>query len=189
MAFVVVYDACVLYPFSLRDLLIRLAQADLFQAKWTAEILDECFGNLKAKHPDKADQLDRTRTLMGNAVRDWEVVGHESLVEGLELPDPDDRHVLAAAIEAGAQVIVTFNTKHFPASSLGPHGIDAHTPDTFVGHVFDLDEGLVCRVLAEQAGDLRNPPMTAGELLDRLEQHALAQTAARIRRSEHFRAA
>lgn len=103
MAFVVVYDACVLYPNTLRDLLIRIAQAGLCQAKWTAQILDETFSNLQADRPDpKSDALARTRELMIRAVRDCIVQGYESLVEAVDLPDPDDRHVLAAASEGSA---------------------------------------------------------------------------------------
>nr|WTB32140.1 PIN domain-containing protein [Streptomyces sp. NBC_00830] len=100
MAFVVIYDANVLYPNVLRDVLIRVAQAGLVQAKWTEAILDETFRNIKAKNPtlDHA-ALDRTRGLMMRAVRDCLVRGYEPLVEAIELPDPNDRHVLAAAIQ------------------------------------------------------------------------------------------
>lgn len=115
MAFIVVYDANVLYPNTLRDLLIRISQAGLVQAKWTNEILDEMLRALNRNRPDiPSDKLDRLRQLMNAAVRDSLVSGHEVLVEGLKLPDPADRHVLAAAIKAGAQVIVTGNLRHFP---------------------------------------------------------------------------
>src|SRR5262245_39324122 len=119
MPFIVVYDASVLYPSALRDLLIRIAQMGLVQARWTEEILDETFNALMRDRPDlDPARLDRTRTLMGTAVRDWKVVGYEPLVDALKLPDPDDRHVLAAAIRARAQVIVTANLRHFPAVDL-----------------------------------------------------------------------
>lgn len=115
MAFVAVYDANVLYPNILRDVLIRVAGAGLVQAKWTETILDETFRNLRANRPDLApDALGRTRRLMKSAVRDCLVKGYEPLIDILELPDKDDRHVLAAAVRAKAQVIVTFNLKDFP---------------------------------------------------------------------------
>jgi predicted nucleic acid-binding protein len=118
-SFVVVYDACVLYPFHLRDLLVRLAMSGLFQAKWTDAILDECFGSLRRDRSDLDPvRLDHTRQLMCTVVRDCLVTGYEPLVQGLELPDPDDRHVLAAALRSNAQVIVTWNLKDFPASVL-----------------------------------------------------------------------
>jgi hypothetical protein len=98
MPFVVIYDASVLYPNTLRDLLIRLAQSGLIQARWTEHILDEMFAALKRDRPDlDPAKLDRTRTLMGTAVRDWKITGHEPLIDSLKLPDSDDRHVLAAA--------------------------------------------------------------------------------------------
>lgn len=101
---IAVYDANVLYPAPLRDLLIRLAQAGLVQAKWTEMIHDEWTRNLLSNHSGiTPEQVSRTRDLMNLAIRDSLVTGHEPLIETLQLPDPDDRHVLAAAIKAGAQ--------------------------------------------------------------------------------------
>ena len=103
MAFVAVYDASVLYPSTTRDLLIRIAQAGLVQARWTDAILDEVFTNLAKNRPDlNPVKLGRTRELMAGAIRDVLVVGYEPLIDALDLPDPDDRHVLAAAIRARA---------------------------------------------------------------------------------------
>ncbi|MFG2635624.1 PIN domain-containing protein [Streptomyces sp. NPDC048362] len=104
MAFIAVYDANVLYPSTLRDVLIRVAQAGPVQAKWTDQILDETFRNLKEKRPDlDPSKLDRTRELMAGSIRDVLVKGYEPLIDVLELPDRDDCHVLAAAIRAKAQ--------------------------------------------------------------------------------------
>ena len=89
-------------------------------------------------------QLERTRDLMNKAVPDCLVTSYESLIDGLSLPDPDDRHVLAAAIRCQAGVIVTYNLKHFPEEALAPYGIEAQHPDEFVSHLFDLDPGAVC---------------------------------------------
>jgi predicted nucleic acid-binding protein len=117
MGFVAVYDACVLYPSTLRDLLIRIAQAGLVQAKWTEEILEEVFRNRQENRPDlDVERLKRTRELMMGSLRDVLVVGYEPLVDAVSLPDPDDRHVLAAAIRARAQLTVTANLRHFPAT-------------------------------------------------------------------------
>jgi hypothetical protein len=103
MAFVVVYDANVLYGNTLRDLLIRLAMAGRMQAKWTNGILDEMQRNLVANRPDISEEkFGRLRLLTNSAVRDCLVEGYEPLIEELKLPDPDDRHVLVAAIKAGA---------------------------------------------------------------------------------------
>jgi predicted nucleic acid-binding protein len=123
MAFVVVYDANVLYGNTLRDLLIRIAMTGRVQAKWTNQILDEMQRNLGANRPDiPPEKLGNLRRLMNSAVRDCLIEDYETLIEGLKLPDPDDRHVLAAAIRAGAQVIVTSNLKDFPAEDMLPGG-------------------------------------------------------------------
>ncbi len=99
MAFVVIYDACVLYPAPLRDLLIRLAAKGLVRARWTDQILDECFRNILVNRPDLGEaSLQRTRDLMNRALPDVLVTGFEKLIAGLDLPDADDRHVLAAGI-------------------------------------------------------------------------------------------
>jgi predicted nucleic acid-binding protein len=119
MPFVVVYDANALYGNAQRDLLIRIAQSGLVQAKWTDQILDEMLSNLGKKRPDiPAEKLGSLRDLMNKAVRDCLVTGYEPLIESLRLPDPDDRHVLAAAIKSSAQTIVTTNLKHFPEAAL-----------------------------------------------------------------------
>lgn len=131
--FTVVYDANVLYPSMLRDILLRLAGSGNFRARWTNKILDEVFRNLKSNRPDlDPTKLDRTRNLMRQAVDDCLVTGYEDLVESLCLPDRDDRHVLAAAIRCGAQVIVTVNKRDFPKTRLEPFDIEAQSADEFL---------------------------------------------------------
>ncbi|WP_432194461.1 PIN domain-containing protein [Streptomyces sp. bgisy027] len=135
MAFVAIYDANVLYPSTLRDVLIRIAQGGLVQAKWTDQILDETFRNLLKNHQDiPPEKFDRVRALMNAAIRDCLVRGHEPLIDAVKLPDPDDRHVLAAAIRAKAQVVVTFNLKDFPTEALAPWDVEAVHPDASWGH-------------------------------------------------------
>ncbi len=182
MAFAVLYDACVLYPAPLRDLLIRLARTDLFRARWTNEILDECFRNVLANRDYlTASQLDRTRELMNNAVRDCLVESYEGLIEGLTLPDPGDRHVLAAAIRCDAQVIVTWNLKDFPSAALSAYDIEAQDPDEFVLNVIDLSSGAVLLAVQKQAASLKNPPQTFDQVLDTLEAQGLVQSVAALR--------
>src|ERR1700722_17309727 len=134
MAFIVIYDAAALYPNTQRDLLIRIAQLPhLVQARWTEQILDEMVHALQKNRPDISDEkVSRLRTLMTAAVRDCMVTGYEPLIPSLELPDSDDRHVLAAGIKVNAQVIVTRNLKDFPKAKLAPWGIKAKSPDDFV---------------------------------------------------------
>ena len=114
--FTVVFDANVLYPAPLRDFLMRLALTDLFRAKWTNMIHDEWIRNVLIKRPELKEQLKRTRQLMNASVRDCLVEDFEYLIPTIELPDEDDRHVVAAAIHGHADMIVTFNLKDFPES-------------------------------------------------------------------------
>ncbi|MFJ4903740.1 MULTISPECIES: PIN domain-containing protein [unclassified Streptomyces] len=182
MPFTVVYDACVLYPSTLRDLLIRIGAAGLVQAKWSERILDEVFDNLAKNRPDlRTEKLVRTRDLMKRAVRDCLVVDFGRLEPVCEVPDPDDRHVLAAAVRAGAQLIVTQNLKDFPAEALEPWGIDAIHPDDFVRAQLDLDRGRVFACIQQIADSWRNPPGAPGDVLDRLERDGLVKSAAELR--------
>lgn len=112
--FTAVYDACVLYPAPLRDLLMWLALTDLFKARWTDEIHDEWIRNVLKQRPDLTlEQLTRTKTLMNSNVRDCLVTGYESIIPSLQLPDAGDCHILAAAIRCNADVIITFNLRGF----------------------------------------------------------------------------
>lgn len=181
MAFIAIYDANVLYPGSLRDFLIRLGQTGLFQAKWTDQILDEMIDAIVAAQPELAGRLQRTRELMNEAIPDVCVNGYEHLISGLELPDPDDRHVLAAAIRSNAQVIVTSNLKDFPASQLDPYDIEAQSPDEFVLHVLELAPARVVGTLEDQARALTNPISSLDDLLDRLRVVGLPRAVAAIR--------
>lgn len=182
MAFIVVYDACVLYPAPLRDLLIRLGTTGLFRARWTNQILDECFRNIIENRPDlDFDRLERTRELMNRSIRNVLVENYEELIDGLTLPDPDDRHVVAAAIRCDAQVIVTWNKKDFPSEALSPYNLEAQDPDEFVLNVLDLKPTAVSQAIQRQAASLKSPPRSPDEILDLLERRGLAQSVAMLR--------
>lgn len=180
--FTVVYDACVLYPAATRDLLIRLGQTGVFRARWTERIVDEALRSLAADRPDlDPARIRRTGELINAAVRDCLVTGYEQLAESLTLPDPDDRHVLAAAVRAGAQVIVTNNLKDFPHEALDPFGVEVQTPDAFVRHLVDLDAQVVARILVEQAAALKKPAMSVWQLIERLTGSGLVEAMAAVR--------
>ncbi|WP_259640254.1 PIN domain-containing protein [Pseudomonas syringae group genomosp. 3] len=117
--FTAFYDANVLYPAPLRDFLMHLALTGVYRARWSSQIHDEWKRNLLINRPELTrEQLDRTSALMDKAVPDGLVSDYQSLIEGLKLPDADDRHVLVAAIKCNASVIVTFNLKDFPKDVL-----------------------------------------------------------------------
>jgi predicted nucleic acid-binding protein len=176
-----VYDSCVLYPAPLRDLLVRLARTGLFRARWTDAIHDEWIRNLLEDRPDlSAAQLERTRKLMNAAVRDCLVVGYEGRIDSLTLPDPDDRHVLAAAIEAQAQVIVTYNLRDFPASALQPHGLEAQHPDEFILRVITINPLVVRETVETHQQALKNPPKTSAQYLETLSNQGLPKTVAAL---------
>lgn len=176
------YDASVLYPAPLRDFLMRLALTDLYRAKWSAKVHEEWTGVVLRDRPDlRPEQLERTRRLMDAHVRDCLVEHFESLIDSLDLPDPNDRHVLAAAIRGRADVIVTRNLKDFPADKLEPYGIEAQHPDTFITHLIDLDPGAVVGAARGHRASLRNPPKDVEEYLSTLERQGLTQTAAALR--------
>jgi predicted nucleic acid-binding protein len=175
--FTAVYDACMLYPAPLRDLLLWLGMSGRFRARWSAQIHDEWKRNLLKNRPDlKVEMLDRTSNLMDTAIPDSLVTGHEPLVPGLQLPDPDDRHVLAAAIRCGASVIVTFNERDFPANVLGQYGVETQHPDVFIENLFDLDPAAVVTAAQRQRAQLLRPPMTVDEFLQTLLRQGLVQT-------------
>ena len=178
----VLYDASVLYPVPLRDLLMRLALIDVFRARWTADIHGEWMRNVLQSRPDlTCAQLERTRALMDADVRDCLVKGYQSMIPRLQLPDPEDRHVLAAAIRAKADGIVTFNLKDFPAEQLARYRITTQHPDVFIANLFARESAKVCEAAAAQRRSLRNPPKTREEFLDILSKQRLPQTVALLR--------
>jgi predicted nucleic acid-binding protein len=180
-SFTALYDACVLYPAPLRDFLMQLALTGLFRARWSDQIHAEWITNLLKNRPDLTPtQLERTRELMNHSVLDCLVTDYDELIPGLNLPDPDDRHVLAAAIRCRADVIVTYNLSDFPATYLNQFGIEAQHPDEFVTHLLDLSPGLVCAAAKRQRASLRNPSKSVEEYFDSLGNQQLPETLARL---------
>jgi predicted nucleic acid-binding protein len=177
-----IIDACVLYSAPVRDLVVRLAQAGLLQARWSNEIHEEWIRNLLKNNPRLSrERLDRTRRLMDAAIGDCLVTGHLQLVDSLTLPDPDDRHVLAAAIQAGAELIVTFNLADFPVQSLAPHGVEARHPDQLFSELLASAVDEFCAAARIQRLALKNPAMTVEDFLAKLGDVGLPRTAARLK--------
>lgn len=180
--FVAVFDVCVLYKAPVRDLLMHLSLTGLFRARWTDRIHEEWIEALLRNRPDlKREQLQRTRDLMDDAVPDCLVDGYEGIEATVVLPDPDDRHVLAAAIKCGAGTIVTYNLDDFPAASLASYGLSAQHPDEFLEHAYHLDPVALCTAVRNARSGLQNPPKSAEQLLDVYQDQGLATTVAALR--------
>ncbi|WP_277963783.1 PIN domain-containing protein [Pseudomonas sp. RIT-To-2] len=185
--FTVIYDACVLYPAPLRDLLMHLALTGVYRARWSGQIHDEWTRNVLKNRSDLTKaQLHRTVEAMNRAVPDCLVSDYEPLMPGLDLPDEDDRHVLAAAIKCGATVIVTYNLKDFPAEILKRFEIEALHPDVFLSDVWDLDQAAVLEAVQKQRALLKNPRYTARELLDTLLTQRLPEIVKHLSSYELF---
>ncbi|MCK6575906.1 PIN domain-containing protein [Myxococcota bacterium] len=183
MASIIVFDACVLHPAPVRDLLLRIAEAGLIQAKFSDDILDETFASILARRPDLSpERLARTRQMMCDALDDCLVTGYAGLADHIELPDEGDRHVVAAAIRCGAQAIVTTNVRDFPARALRPLELVAIHPDTFVLDLLDRAAEKVMAVVQAQTAALKNPPRARTDVLDMLTQCGLIQTSIELRR-------
>ena len=184
--FTVVFDACVLYPAPLRDTLMRLALTDLFKAHWTDKIHDEWINALLRQGKHSKEVLERTRVLMDSHVRDAKVSNYESLIDGLNLPDPDDRHVLAAAIKVNADAIVTFNLKDFPTEYLQQFGIDVVHPDDFIHYQIDMATAVCCDAIRRQRAALKNPEIDVVNFLAILQKQQLPQTVSALRKYIQF---
>lgn len=175
--FRVVLDACVLYPMPLCDTLLRLAAAELYQACWSAEILDEATRNLAAHGRASVEGAQRRRAMIAAAFPEAIVADYASLVTAMPNHEKD-RHVAAVAVKVGAAVIVTFNLRDF--ASL-PAGVEAVHPDRFLEELYELDPRRVIEALHRQAAALRKPPQGIGELISKLGSRGLPRFASTIR--------
>ncbi|MEH2123636.1 PIN domain-containing protein [Nostoc sp.] len=165
----VLLDSCVMFPMYLRDILLRCARAGCYLPCWSQEILDGVTRNLviTGKMSDeRAMKLEGTITA---AFPEAMVEVPNGLAE-IMTNHPGDRHVLAAAVTAKADIIVTANIKHFQAKDLARWEIEAQHPNTFLTHLYDLDPGTILQVIQRWSQDLKKPPLTFIELLDLLNK-------------------
>lgn len=180
---IAVLDANVLYPAPLRDFLLRLAQTDLFSPRWSSEIHHEWTRNLLKNRPDlKAVQLERTCHAMDSAFAEANVMGYKNLLAELELPDKDDRHVLAVAIKSAADTIITFNKKDFPVGNLKLYGIDCKDPDEFIVSLLKSNLSRVLVAFERLVNALKNPPQNKEQVLNTLQNCGLKESVVVIRK-------
>ena len=178
----VVCDANVLYSAALRDLIMELAVGDVFEPRWTEEIHGEWMRNVLLNNPNLTlERLVRTKNLMNASIKNCLVTGYESIVPELELPDPGDRHVLAAAIRCGANLLVTFNLWDFPTENLRQYDIEPLHPDEFILRFLNFNFEGICKAAEKQRIRLKNPPKTPDEYLQTLVELGLPLSSARMR--------
>lgn len=179
--FIAVLDANVLYPAPVRDILLNVAAKGLYQPKWSIEIQDEWLRNLVVNRPDlKKENLNKTAAAMNAAFPDADVTNYEDLIPALNLPDEDDRHVMAAAIRSKANVIVTENSKDFPKDYLKTYDIEVLSADEFLSRLIDIDKDTVQEALVAQIRTLKNPPQTKEQVLATLDRNGLKKTVAAL---------
>ena len=179
--YTVILDANVLYPQLLRDTLLSLAGENLYHARWSATINDEWVRNLAKNKPEIADRLPAVVKLMCVSVPDCLVTHYEKLAGSIDLPDPDDRHVVAAAIVGHADAIVTFNIKDFPQAVLQPYGIEVQHPDEFIVNQLQLHKIQALSAIKKMRARWTNPARSAQELINAFELRGLPLTADLLR--------
>lgn len=183
--FTALLDASALYSMTITDLVIETARTGIFRARWSENIHEEWMRNLKANRPDlDPEKIERRRIAMDAAVPDCLIDDYRHLIPGLELPDPNDRHVLAAAIAGRTDVIVTFNLKDFPAPALEPHGIEAQHPDTFLIHQRGLDEQAFLECARRCRRRLKNPEFSPDDYLAALRKMKLVLIASELEKTK-----
>jgi predicted nucleic acid-binding protein len=162
--FRVVLDACVLYPLKLRDILLGAAMSNFYQVYWSEMILDEAMRNLISDGRMSEAQASNLAAAMRRLFPEAQVTGYEDLIPSMR-NDQKDRHVVAAAVKAGAQVIVTENVRDFRDL---PSGIEAQTSDEFLSNLFDLHPSRMMEVLASLSERYKRPPLGVAQLLESL---------------------
>lgn len=166
--FTVILDANVLYPFMTRDILLHFAQVGLYRARWTEDIIAETQRALNKNKPHLAEKHQKMLCRVRENFNNCFVSGYENLIEGLNLQDPKDRHVLAAAIRCGAQHIVTENRKHFPEEILDQFDIQPISADEFLANTYELYPGHGTEIIRNIQRRYRKPAFTPAEFMKSL---------------------
>ncbi|MCC0056662.1 MAG: PIN domain-containing protein [Rhodobiaceae bacterium] len=180
--FTAFFDANVFYGARLRSLVLYVALTKIYRARWSNLVHDEWIRNLLADRTDLSEEdLQSTRDAMDAAIPDCLVEGFESLIECIELPDPDDRHVVAAAIMTRANVIVSFNLKDFPEEALAPYRLHARHPDEFLIEAYDIAPAIFVEAAREDFLHYGNPPLEFDEYLDSLKRGGVPMIAEKLR--------
>lgn len=174
MLFTVLLDADVIHALPVCAAILDLREYDLFAVKWSRTIFDEARRSM-VRRGLPSEKVDARLRAMDEAFPDADVTDFAHVISGLSLPDPDDRHVLAAAIVGQVEQIVTNNVKHFPSDALHPHGIEAVTADTFLLNALDLYPEIAINTTRARAAKLRNPAIGIHGVLKALSESGAPQ--------------
>lgn len=174
--FTCVLDTNIIYPIAIRDLLFWFAHYDLFTPKWSNHIFKEWEDVMRRKGVEEGE-IEKRTSVVNQAFPDALVENYESLIDGLTIPDEDDRHVLAAAIKINANIIVTNNLKDFPKDYLSNYGLTAKSADDFLTDIIDLNQEVAVEAFKKMVLYRRNPDMDEYEVLDQLRRNGLKKTA------------
>jgi len=175
---IAVLDACVLYSAFMRDILLNLAEQGIYEPKWSEIITDEWLRNLLKNRSDlKETNLGRTIRFMNHFFPYANTINFDQHMPIIQLPDTDDRHVVACAIQCEAEVIVTTNLKDFPSDELAKFGITPQHPDDFICDLFATKKEAAITAFKVQLEKLRNPPQTKEELLETFKRNGLMKAA------------
>jgi predicted nucleic acid-binding protein len=179
MPFSALYDANVLYPFEIRDVLMVAARTGVFRVLWSDEILDECARNLIKDGRATQDNMDRMFTAMKKLYPNATVTGFHHLIPSMTC-EANDRHVLAAAVLAKADVIVTYNHVDFPPASVEPHAIEIQAPDEFVRNILALSPDSFLKFFRDNAQRRHKPPMTPEQVATYLAEGEMPESGAQL---------
>ena len=171
-----VLDTNVIFPIEVRDLLFWFAHDDLYTPKWSKHIFDEWEDVMRRKGVSETE-IKKRISWADQAFPDAMVENYEGLIEGLELPDLKDRHVLAAAIKTNANIIVTNNLKDFPEDYLVTYGLAAKNADDFLTETIDLNPTTAIHSFRKLVMNRRNPDLDEFEVLASLRRNGLNDTA------------
>ncbi len=182
-----ILDTNIPYSAGTRDILLQLALYELYEPKWSADIRQELMNTYRTKRPDlDIEKLEHLWSEMNYYFPNALITDYEHLIDDADLPDPDDRHVLAAARHSHCDTIITQNLRDFPVEILKPFGIEVYHPDDFlVVFLETYPDGFLSAIRAIRAR-LKNPPYTLDEYLANLSQLNLDKTVTELRQYSHL---
>ena len=144
-----VLDACVLFPTVLREVLLGVAAQGLYHPVWSDRILREWVRATAKLGPEAALQAEGEAVLVRTAFPQALQREQPNIEARLYLPDPNDVHVLAVAVSAHADAIITFNAQDFPKPLLADEGLERLDPDQFLCRLHARHPGEVAQVVAD----------------------------------------